>query len=64
MKNVEKIDQPRPRKIQSARKRVQLAEHLVVEEPIQLYVSADKYSLYMCATFCCSDAKNSDMADD
>ena len=42
---------------------MRLVEHLVVEEPIQRWGFADKCSLYKCAKFCSSDAKDSDMAD-
>ena len=65
VKNMEKIDPIQPRKIPREREKgVRLAEHLIEEEPIQQLSSADKCSLYVCEKFCCSDANNSDMADD
>ena len=65
VKNVDKIGLQQPRKNRKEReKRVRLAEHLNAEQPIQQWGSADKCSLYMCAKFCCSDVRDSDMVDD
>ena len=64
-KELEKIGPQRPRKIgKEPQKRVRLAEHLAAEEPIQRWSAADKCSLYMCAKFRCSDAKDLAMVDD
>ena len=66
VKNVEEIDPQRPRKkkLNEREKRVRLAEHLVKEEPIERWRSADKCSLYTCAKFCCSHDKDTDMVKD